>query len=254
MANANYIEGKRPIIEAFRAEMPMRRIFMADNIQQDSQVKDIQRKARQNGVEVKLVSRKQLDEMSERGSHQGLIAEAMPFGYATLRDITDAAALASAENNGAALVVVLDHITDSGNLGAIARSAEIVGASGLIIPNKRSDSVTAATYKSYAGAINHIKIGRVANIVQTLELLKKEGFWVCGSTEKAQQVVWDAPLHGKIALVMGNENDGLADLTMRSCDFFDKLPQVGSVGSLNVAQAATAMMYEWMRQCAEKAK
>ena len=96
MANANYIEGKRPIIEAFRAEMPMRRIFMADNIQQDSQVKDIQRKARQNGVEVKLVSRKQLDEMSERGSHQGLIAEAMPFGYATLRDITDAAALASA--------------------------------------------------------------------------------------------------------------------------------------------------------------
>ena len=152
------------------------------------------------------------------------------------------------DNGGNALIVVLDHITDAGNLGAIARSAEVVGAAGIIIPNKRSARVTAATYKSSAGAVSHIPIAQVANIAQFIDRLKKSDFWVAGATEKAPQCIWDAPMAGKLALVMGNEGTGLARLTQEQCDFLISLPQAGNIGSLNVAQAATACMYEWMRQ------
>ena len=251
---ADYIEGKRPVIEALRAQMPVKCVLMADNLQQDGQVKDILRKARQFDVPVKTVTRRKLDELSARGSHQGVMAEARPYRYAGFKDILRAAEQHAEEHDGNALVVVLDHITDAGNLGAIARSVEIVGASGLIIPNKRSGHVTAATYKSSAGAINHIPCAQVPNIASTLEKLKEAGFWVAGASEQAHYTVWEAPLHGKIALVMGNEGEGLSRLTQESCDFLTKLPQEGKVGSLNVAQAATAVMYEWMRQCHAKAQ
>ncbi|MFR2917392.1 MAG: 23S rRNA (guanosine(2251)-2'-O)-methyltransferase RlmB, partial [Eggerthellaceae bacterium] len=111
--------------------------------------------------------------------------------------------------------------------------------------------VTAATYKSSAGAVSHIKIAQVSNIAQTIENLKKENFWVAGASEKAQQCIWDSPLAGRLVLVMGNEGEGLARLTQERCDFLVSLPQAGEVGSLNVAQASTACMYEWMRQCRE---
>lgn len=244
----DYIEGKRPVIEALRTKMPIKSVIMADNLQHDSQVKDILRKARQFEVLVKTVSRRRLDEMSARGSHQGVIAEALPYRYASFKEVLRAAGRHAEEHDGNALVVVLDHITDAGNLGAIARSVEIVGASGLVIPNKRSAHVTAATYKSSAGAIGHVNCAQVSNIAQALERLKAEGFWVAGATEQAHYTVWEAPLHGKIALVMGNEGEGLSRLTQESCDFLTKLPQAGSIGSLNVAQASTAIMYEWMRQ------
>ena len=249
---ADYIEGKRPVIEALRAQMPMKCVMLADNLQQDGQVKDILRKARQFNVPVKTVTRRKLDDMSERGSHQGVMAQALPYPYFSFKEILRGAEKHAEEHDGNALIVVLDHITDAGNLGAIARSAEVVGASGVVIPNKRSAHVTAATYKSSAGAINHIKCAQVSNIAQTLERLKAEGYWVAGASEEAHYTVWEAPLHGKIALVMGNEGEGLSRLTLESCDFLTRLPQEGKVGSLNVAQAATAIMYEWMRQSTVK--
>jgi 23S rRNA (guanosine2251-2'-O)-methyltransferase len=245
---ADYIEGKHPVIEALRAQMPLRCVLMADTLKRDGQVADILRKANKYNVPVKRVSRKELDAKSERGSHQGVMAEALPFKYASMTDIVKASADHAKENNNAALVIVLDHITDAGNLGAIARSAEVVGASGLIIPNKRSAQVTAATYKSSAGAINHLPVAQVANLTGALDRLKKAGFWVAGASEHAQHTVWEAPLYGKIALVMGNEQEGISRLTLESCDFLVKLPQAGMVGSLNVAQASTAVMYEWLRQ------
>lgn len=249
---ADYIEGKRPVIEALRAQMPMKCVMLADNLQQDGQVKDILRKARQFNVPVKTVTRRKLDDMSERGSHQGVMAQALPYPYFSFKEILRGAEKHAEEHDGNALIVVLDHITDAGNLGAIARSAEVVGASGVVIPNKRSAHVTAATYKSSAGAINHIKCAQVSNIAQTLERLKAEGYWVAGASEEAHYTVWEAPLHGKIVLVMGNEGEGLSRLTLESCDFLTRLPQEGKVGSLNVAQAATAIMYEWMRQSTVK--
>lgn len=245
---ADYIEGKRPVVEALRTHVPIKQVLVADNLKRDGLVEDILRKAKNAGVQVKTVRRRDLDEKSERGSHQGVMAETKPYEYCNVQTILDAAQAHADEHEGSALVVLLDHITDAGNLGAIARSAEVVGASGLIIPNKRSAHVTAATYKSSAGAISHLNVSQVANLSQTMERLKQEGYWVAGASERAKEVIWDSNLKGKIALVMGSEGEGLARLTQESCDFLTKLPLAGQVGSLNVAQAATACMYEWMRQ------
>lgn len=245
---ADYIEGKRPIVEALRTHVPMKCVLMADNVQRDSLINDILRKAKKYDVPVKSISRKKLDEISERGSHQGVIAETKPFDYVNVTTILEAAEKSAAEHDGRALIVVLDHLTDAGNLGAIARSAESVGACGIIIPNKRAAHVTAATYKSSAGAIAHIPVSQVANISTCLDRLKKEGFWVAAATEHAQEYVWDANLKGRIVLVMGNEGEGVSRLVLESCDFGVKLPQVGDISSLNVAQASTACMYEWLRQ------
>lgn len=245
---ADYIEGKRPVIEALRTGVPMRRILMADNIKRDPLVNDIQRKAKRFDVEVQLVPRKKLDDLSDRGSHQGVIAEAKPFEYRGINELIQDACAYAGEHDGRALVVVLDHLTDAGNLGAVTRSAEAVGASGIVIPNKRSARVDAATYKSSAGAIAHMPVAQVANLVQAMARLKDEGFWIAGATEHSEGSIWDANLKGKIALVMGNEHDGLSRIVMESCDFLCKLPLEGEVASLNVAQAATACMYEWLRQ------
>ena len=245
---AEYIEGKRPVIEALRTHVPMKCILMADNVKKDSLVNDILRKAKNLDVPVKMISKKKLDEISERESHQGVMAETKPFEYVNVSTILEAAAKCAEENEGRALIVMLDHITDAGNLGAIARSAESVGAAGLIIPNKRAARVTAATYKSSAGAISHIPVSQVANLTSCIERLKEEGFWVCAASEHAQDYIWDANLKGKMVLVMGNEGEGVSRLVLENCDFGVKLPQVGAISSLNVAQASTACMYEWLRQ------
>lgn len=245
---ADYIEGKRAVIEALRTKVPLTTILLADNIQRDSLVNDILRKAKQQGVPVKDISRKRLDEMSARKSHQGVMAQTKPFDYASLEDIIAAAEAHAASHGGSALVVVLDHITDAGNLGAIVRSAESVGACGIVIPNKRAAAVTAATYKSSAGAVSHIAIAQVPNLAQALEKLKGAGFWVAAASEQAKELIWDANLEGRIALVMGNEGDGVSRLVLEKCDFGVALPQQGAIGSLNVAQAFTACAYEWLRQ------
>ena len=245
---ADYIEGKRPVIEAFRTGVPMRRILMGDYMKRDPMIEDIMRKAKRNGVKVIQVPRDELDQKSARGSHQGVMAEAAPFNYVGIGQVVDAANSYAEEHDGRALVVLCDHLTDAGNLGAIARSAESVGAAGIVIPNKRAAHVTAATYKSSAGAISHINVTQVANLSQTIERLKKEGFWVCAASEHAQEVAWKSNLKGKIALVMGSEGEGVSSLVLENCDFAVKLPQMGKVSSLNVAQASTVFMYEWLRQ------
>ena len=245
---AEYIEGKRPVIEALRSGVPVERLLIADNLKRDGLVQDILRKAKQGGVPVEETRRADLDAKSERGSHQGVMAQVRAFAYANLQDVIDRANAQANENGGRALVVILDHITDAGNLGAILRSAEGVGAAGVVIPNKRSAHVTAATYKSSAGAVVRVPLAQVANIKQTCERLKEEGFWVAGASEKADTLIWDANLKGKMVLIMGNEGEGLARLTLEACDFLVALPQMGEVASLNVAQSATACMYEWLRQ------
>ncbi len=245
---ADYIEGKRPVIEALRTEMPVKRVLLADNAKRDPLIEDILRKARRFGVPVETVPRKKLDGLSERGSHQGVMAEASPFDYVNVTAILQKAERSVAENAGRALVVMLDHITDAGNLGAIARSAEAVGACGLVIPNKRAARVTAATYKSSAGAISHVPVTQVANLAQSMERFKENGFWIAGASEHAEGSIWESNLKGKIVLVMGNESEGLSRIVQEGCDFLVKLPQMGEVASLNVAQASTACMYEWLRQ------
>ena len=168
---------------------------------------------------------------------------ACAYEYATVGAI-----MQQCESSKAALVLVLDHITDVGNFGAIVRTAEVVGASGIIIPNKRSVDVVSSCYKTSAGAVSRINIAKVSNIATTCDRLRDNGFWIAGASEKTEQTCWDSPLNGKIALVMGSEGEGLSKLVQQKCDFLVKLPQLGKIGSLNVSCAAAALSYEWLRQ------
>ena len=250
---AEFIEGKRPVIEALRTGMPVKRVLLADNAKRDGLIEDILRKAKAAGVAVQTVPRKRLDEMSklgERDSHQGVMAETRPFAYLTGAEainVADERAAAEGVNN-ASLIVVLDHITDAGNLGAIIRSAEVLGAAAVVIPNKRSAFVTPATYKSSAGAVAHMPVAQVANLVQFLESAKKAGYWVAGASEHAQGSIWQSNLKGKMVLVLGSESEGVSRVMLDACDLFVRIPQAGKVESLSVAQAASVCMYEWVRQ------
>ena len=154
----------------------------------------------------------------------------------------------AAAGKGNALVLVLDHVTDEGNFGAIVRTAEVVGAAGVVIAKARSASVGVGAYKTSAGAVLHIPIAQVSNLARAVEELKAAGFWSCASTEHAKDDVWSAPLAGRVALVMGSEGEGISRLVLEKCDFACKLPQRGRVESLNVAQACTVMCYEWLRR------
>lgn len=237
------VEGRNAIAEALRARMPLQRIWLQEGTKPDKTIDEIVRLATRQNVQVKKANKRDIDRMSERGAHQGVIAEASAYKFTPFLDIMKAT-----QDSKSALVIVLDHITDPGNLGAIVRSAEVIGAAGIVIPKRRTAAITASAWKSAAGALAHVAIAQESNVAQSLAALKKAGFWVAGASEHATQTVWDAPLEGKIALVMGSEGEGLARLTRETCDFLVKLPQAGKVGSLNVAQACTALSYEWLRR------
>ncbi len=237
------LEGKHAVAEALRAGMPLVSVRIAEGTKPDRSLAEIERLAASADVAVRRVGRKELDRVSERGAHQGVMAETAPFKFASLESV-----VAGAEGASQALVIALDHITDPGNLGAIVRTAEVVGAVGVVVTERRSAAITPAAWKAAAGALAHIPVVRETNLAQALERFKAEGFWVAGASEHAEQTVWEAPLEGRIVLVMGSEGSGLARLTQERCDFLVRLPQAGQVGSLNVAQAATAVAYEWLRR------
>lgn len=241
-----YIEGRRAAAEALRTGFPVKRALVADaEGRRDAALAQLVDQLRGANIPVEYVATEQLDALSSHGAHQGIALEVGAFPYADLADIIARADAAGAES---ALVVVLDHVTDAGNFGAIVRSAEVVGAVGVVIANKRAAEVTVATYKTSAGAVMHLPIARVPNIARALEDLKAAGFWTVGASEHAEGSCWDTPLTGRIALVMGSEGAGISRLVLETCDDLTKLPQRGATESLNVAQAATALCYEWLRQ------
>ena len=239
------IEGRNAVIEALRAGIPLSRVTIAEGTKPDRALDEIVSRAAEAGIAVDHAPKRVLDSKSERGAHQGVIAEAKPYKYASLDDV-----LARAEGKPASLVIALDHITDPGNLGAIVRTAEVVGADGMLVANRRAAAVTPAAYKASAGALAHVALAQEANLVRSLAKCKQAGYWIVGASEHAEQTVWEAPLEGRVVLVMGSEGEGLARLTRETCDFLVRLPQAGKVGSLNVAQATTAIAYEWLRRSA----
>jgi len=238
------IEGRNAVIEALKADLPIQRILIARGTKQDRSLDLIRRLAKEHAIEVSDVARAELDQLSERNAHQGVVAHMASFPFAALDEV-----IAAVVQSSDALIILLDHISDPGNLGAIVRSAEVVGAACVIVPENRSVSVTPAAWKAAAGALAHLPLVQVTNVAQTIERLQAEGFWVAGASEHAEKTAWDAPLRGRLVLVMGSEGEGLARLTQERCDFLVKLPQSGEVGSLNVAQACTVLSYEWLRQC-----
>ncbi len=240
---ANYIEGRRAAAEALDAGIPLRRALVATTTgERDRALEELVVRVEQAGVPVEYVARDRLDGRSSHGAHQGIMLEAEPFSYAELDDVIAAA------GTGDALVLLLDHVTDEGNFGAIVRTAEVVGAAGVIIANARAAQVGTAAYKTSAGAVLHVPIAQVPNLATAIEQLKEAGFWVGAATEHAHDDVWHAPLDGRICLVMGSEGSGVSALVRKKCDFECRLPQRGRVESLNVAQATTAVCYEWLRR------
>ena len=237
-----YIEGRRAAAEALRTGFPVKRALVAEGQGADPTLARLVDDLYHANIPVKTVPRAQLDELSSHGAHQGIALEVGSFPYAGLRDIINRA------GDGPALVVVLDHVTDDGNFGAIVRSAEVVGAAGVVIASKRAAGVTVGSYKTSAGAVMHLPIVQVPNIARALDELKEAGFWVGGASEHAEGVCWQSPMQGRLALVMGSEGDGISRLVLEKCDFLTKLPQLGKTESLNVAQAATALCFEWLRR------
>lgn len=236
------IEGRRACAEALEGGLPLKRALVAMGGEQDQTLVGLVRRLEAAGVPVERVPKGRLDALSSHGAHQGIVVQTRPFAYAELSDV-----IANA-GNGHALVVLLDHVTDEGNFGAIVRSAEVVGAAGVVIAKARAAGVGVGAYKTSAGAVLHVPIAQVSNLATAIDELKRAGFWVAGSTEHATQDVWSTPLEGRLCLVMGSEGSGISQLVRRKCDFECRLPQRGRVESLNVAQAATVMCYEWLRR------
>jgi 23S rRNA (guanosine2251-2'-O)-methyltransferase len=244
---SDLIEGRRAVAEALDAGIPLKSAFVQDSLaDSDSALSSLVRRLDGEGVPVETVPRSRLDQLSSHGAHQGIVVRTRPFEYASVEDVIAAA------GEGDALVVVLDHVTDEGNFGAIVRSAEVVGAAGVVIANTRAATVGVGAYKTSAGAVLHIPIAQVPNLPRAIDQLKEAGFWACAATEHAEQDVWSAPLGGRLALVMGSEGEGISRLVLDHCDFGARLPQRGRVESLNVAQAATVMCYEWLRRVSQK--
>ncbi|OUO35781.1 23S rRNA (guanosine(2251)-2'-O)-methyltransferase RlmB [Olsenella sp. An290] len=237
------IEGRRAVEEALACGMPLRSALVQERSgERDQTLEALARRLDEAGVPVERVPRARLDALSSHGAHQGVVVRTRPFEYAELSDVIAAA------GEGPALVVVLDHVTDQGNFGAIVRTAEVVGAAGVVVAKARSASVGAGAYKTSAGAVMHLPIAQVPNLARALEQLKQAGFWACAATEHAREDVWHAPLGGRLALVMGSEGEGISRLVAETCDFSCRLPQRGRVESLNVAQATTVLCYEWLRR------
>lgn len=236
------IEGRNAVLEAFRSGKTIDKLFVLDGCQ-DGIVNTIKREARKQGTIVNYVKKERLDQMSETGHHQGVIASAAAYTYAEVEDI-----LVAARDKGEdPFIFLLDNIEDPHNLGAIIRTANLAGAHGVIIPKRRACGLTAAVARASAGALNYTPVAKVTNLASVIEELKKEGLWfVCA--QMGGESMYRMKLTGPIGLVIGNEGDGVGRLIQEKCDFTASIPMRGNIDSLNASVAAGVLAYEIVRQ------
>jgi 23S rRNA (guanosine2251-2'-O)-methyltransferase len=240
---AEYIWGRYPVLEALRSRRRVHRLMVAQG-PQDPAMTQVLDQARRVGVPVEIVSRRRLDDLSKNANHQGVMALTAPREYAEVDDL-----LARAEDRGEApLLLILDAIQDVQNLGSLIRTAEAVGAHGVVIPEHRAAGLTPAVDKTSAGAVEFVPVARVTNITRTLDDLKKRGLWCVGLSEDAELTYDKANLTGPIALIVGNEAKGISRLAREHCDLLIKLPMRGRIESLNAAMAGSVALYEIWRQ------
>ena len=236
------IEGRNAVIEAYRSGKTIDKIFILDDCQ-DGPIMTIKREAKKNGSLIKFVQKERLDQISETGKHQGVIAYAAAYEYAQVEDI-----LKSAQEKGEPpFLILLDNIEDPHNLGAIIRTANLAGAHGIVIPKNRAVGLTATVARTSAGALNYTPVAKVTNLAKTIEELKKEGLWfVCADMGGTQMYQLD--LKGPIGLVIGNEGEGVGRLVKEKCDLVASIPMKGNIDSLNASVAAGVLAYEIVRQ------
>lgn len=236
------IEGRNAVMEAFRSGKTIDRVYVLKGCQ-DGPINSILREARKHDTLVNFVAKERLDQMSETGKHQGVIASAAAYAYAEVEDM-----LKLAEENGEPpFLFLLDDIEDPHNLGAIIRTANLAGAHGVIIPKRRAVGLTATVARTSAGALNYTPVAKVTNLSATIEELKEKGMWfVCA--DMGGTTMYDLNLTGPIGLVIGNEGDGVSRLVKEKCDFVASIPMKGEIDSLNASVAAGVLAYEIVRQ------
>lgn len=236
------IEGRNAVIEAFRSGKTIDKVFVLDGCQ-DGPVRTVVREAKKYDTIINFVTKERLDQMSETGKHQGVIAMAAAYEYAEVDDI-----LKIAEEKGEPpFIFLLDNIEDPHNLGAIIRTANLAGAHGVIIPKRRAAGLTATVARTSAGALNYTPVAKVTNLSATIEELKEKGLWfVCA--DMGGEVMYKLNLKGAIGLVIGNEGEGVSRLVREKCDMIASIPMKGDIDSLNASVAAGVLAYEIVRQ------
>lgn len=236
------IEGRNAVIEAFRSGKTIDKVYILDGCQ-DGPINTIKREAKKQGAILKFVTRQRLDQMSETGKHQGVIATAAAYSYGEIEDM-----FALARHKGEPpFFLLLDNIEDPHNLGAIIRTANLAGAHGVIIPKDRAAGLTAVVARTSAGALNYTPVARVTNLSRTIRELKEQGMWfVCADMDGTQ--MYDLNLTGPIGLVIGSEGEGVSRLVKESCDMIAAIPMKGDIDSLNASVAAGVLSYEIVRQ------
>ena len=236
------IEGRNAVIEAFRSGKTVDKLYILDGCQ-DGPVMTIKREAKKHDTLVKYVTKERLDQMSQTGKHQGVIAVIAAYDYAEVDDILQKAR----EKGEAPFIFLLDNIEDPHNLGAIIRTANLAGAHGVIIPKNRAVGLTATVARTSAGALNYTPVAKVTNLAKTIEELKKEGMWfVCA--DMGGTSMYQLDLKGPMGLVIGNEGDGVSRLVREKCDFIASIPMKGDIDSLNASVASGVLAYEIVRQ------
>ncbi len=238
----NIIEGRNAVMEAFRSGKTVDKLFVLDGCT-DGPVRSIIREARKHDTLLQFVKKERLEQISQTGKHQGVIAYTAAYQYAEIEDMFALAA----EKGEDPLFILLDEIEDPHNLGAIIRTANLAGAHGVIIPKRRAVGLTATVAKTSCGALNYTPVAKVTNLTKTIEELKKRGVWfVCA--DMGGEVMYDLNLTGPIGLVIGNEGSGVSKLVREHCDYIASIPMKGDIDSLNASVATGVLAYEIVRQ------
>ena len=228
------IIGRNPVLEAIRSGRSVDKILVKKGKYEGSIVPII-KKAKDAGIIIQEVERAKLDQIAEGENHQGVIAYVSAYDYVSVKDILDKAR----EKNEPPFIIICDKITDPHNLGAILRTANCVGAHGVIIPKRNSVGLNSVVAKTSAGAVEYTPVAKVTNIANTIDSLKDEGLWIAAA---------DIDLKGSLGLVIGSEGEGISRLVREKCDFIASIPMAGEINSLNASVAAGVLMYEALRQ------
>ncbi|RBW67737.1 23S rRNA (guanosine(2251)-2'-O)-methyltransferase RlmB [Bacillus taeanensis] len=237
------IVGRNPVLEALRSGREINKIWINEG-SRGGQISQVIQLAKENNVIVQQAPKKKLDQLADSDNHQGVVASVAAYRYAEMEELFE-----SAEAKGEApFFLILDEIEDPHNLGSILRTADAVGAHGVIIPKRRAVGLTATVAKASTGAIEYVPVVRVTNLAQTMDELKERGLWFVGSDAAGKQDYRQADFEMPIGLVIGSEGKGMGRLIKKKCDFLIRLPMAGKVTSLNASVAASLLMYEVYRK------
>jgi 23S rRNA (guanosine2251-2'-O)-methyltransferase len=244
-----YVYGRNATREALRAQRrSLRRLLVAEGVREGGPITELLALAQTAKIPVEQVDRRELDALTEGANHQGVALEAGPYRYATLDQML---ALAQSRDE-LPLLLLLDHVQDPQNVGTLLRTADVVGAHGVILPDRRAAGITPAVVNASAGAVEHLLITQATNLAQTIEELKEQSIWVAGLEDDPRAQPYDSQRADlPLALVVGAEGPGLGRLVRERCDFLLKLPMAGHVASLNAATAGSIALYSLWRRRAE---